>query len=231
MNLPPVVSETEWQAARDALVAKEKRRHPCARRTGRRAPQASAPADREGLRLRRPGRQGHAARPVRGAQATPALPLHVRTEPGRGLPRVLDVRRPDRPPRPPARPRHVVRTRPRVPDREARRLRETHGLDDPLVLVVRERLQRRLRRRTGEPQEGVYQDGETFGLSVFLREGDDVFRTYFTTHAASKRSAACGRSSTSRRSAVRRTGRTRPTGYPQTKPYQWWRRHDEYENG
>ena len=31
------------------------------------------------------------------------------------------------------------------------------------------------------PQEGVYQDGESFGLSVFIRGGDDVFRTYFTT--------------------------------------------------
>ena len=31
------------------------------------------------------------------------------------------------------------------------------------------------------PQPDVYQDGESFGLSVFLRDGDDVFRTYFTT--------------------------------------------------
>ena len=22
----------------------------------------------------------------------------------------------------------------------------------------------------------------------------------------------------------------RKSGYPQTKPYEWWRRHDEYEN-
>jgi predicted dithiol-disulfide oxidoreductase (DUF899 family) len=30
------------------------------------------------------------------------------------------------------------------------------------------------------PKVGAYQDGETFGLSVFFREGDEVFRTYFT---------------------------------------------------
>ena len=30
------------------------------------------------------------------------------------------------------------------------------------------------------PQVGVYQDGETFGLSVFIRDGDEVFRTYST---------------------------------------------------
>ena len=31
------------------------------------------------------------------------------------------------------------------------------------------------------PQQGVYQDGESFGLSVFLRDGEDIYRTYFTT--------------------------------------------------
>jgi predicted dithiol-disulfide oxidoreductase (DUF899 family) len=31
------------------------------------------------------------------------------------------------------------------------------------------------------PQADAYQDGESFGLSVFLRDGDRVFRTYFTS--------------------------------------------------
>ncbi len=30
------------------------------------------------------------------------------------------------------------------------------------------------------PRPGDYQDGESFGLSVFLRDGGSVFRTYFT---------------------------------------------------
>jgi predicted dithiol-disulfide oxidoreductase (DUF899 family) len=30
------------------------------------------------------------------------------------------------------------------------------------------------------PQEGAYQDGETFVLSAFFRDGDDIYRTYFT---------------------------------------------------
>src|SRR3954449_7471664 len=33
-----------------------------------------------------------------------------------------------------------------------------------------------------EPKEGAHQDGEGFALSVFLREDDDVYRTYFTAH-------------------------------------------------
>jgi len=32
------------------------------------------------------------------------------------------------------------------------------------------------------PAAGTYQDGETFGLSVFLRDGGEIYRTYFTTH-------------------------------------------------
>ena len=31
-----------------------------------------------------------------------------------------------------------------------------------------------------QPKEGAYQDGEGFALSVFLRDGDDVYRTYYT---------------------------------------------------
>ena len=31
------------------------------------------------------------------------------------------------------------------------------------------------------PQPDVYQDGESFGLSVFLRDSHDVYRTYFTS--------------------------------------------------
>ena len=62
------------------------------------------------------------------------------------------------------------------------------------------------------PQEGVYQDGETFGLSVFVRDGDEVFRTYFTNRRGLEGSAASGRSSTSHRWAGRRTGRTHRRG-------------------
>jgi predicted dithiol-disulfide oxidoreductase (DUF899 family) len=71
-------------------------------------------------------------------------------------------------------------------------------------------------------------DGETFGLSVFLRDGDDVYRTYFVA----------GRSVEALGSAwtfldLTPLGRQEdwedsPQGYPQTAPYEWWRRHDEY---
>ena len=79
------------------------------------------------------------------------------------------------------------------------------------------------------PQQGVYQDGESFGLSVFLRDGEDIYRTYFTTARGVEALGSVwtfldltplGRQEKWEDSAA---------GYPQTKPYEWWRRHDEYE--
>lgn len=73
-------------------------------------------------------------------------------------------------------------------------------------------------------------DGETFGLSVFFRDGDSVYRTYFT---ASRGVEALG--SVWSFLDLTPLGRQEdwedsPDGYPQTSPYEWWRRHDEYGN-
>lgn len=78
---------------------------------------------------------------------------------------------------------------------------------------------------------GVTTDaGETFGLSVFLRDGDSIYQTYFTNgrgveHLGSNWSyldlTPLGR---------QETWEDSPAGWPQTPAYEWWRRHDEYEN-
>jgi predicted dithiol-disulfide oxidoreductase (DUF899 family) len=73
-------------------------------------------------------------------------------------------------------------------------------------------------------------EGETFGLSVFLRDGDTVFRTYYTDGRGVE---ALGSNWTFL--DLTPLGRQEdwedsPEGYPQTPPYQWWRRHDEYED-
>jgi predicted dithiol-disulfide oxidoreductase (DUF899 family) len=86
-------------------------------------------------------------------------------------------------------------------------------------------------RRNGEQLSGLTSDErETFGLSVFLRDGESVFRSYFTN----------GRGVEALGSAWTFLGLTplgrqenwedSPRGYPQTPPYVWWRRHDEYED-
>jgi predicted dithiol-disulfide oxidoreductase (DUF899 family) len=81
------------------------------------------------------------------------------------------------------------------------------------------------------PQPSEYQDGETFGLSIFLRDGDDIYRTYFTNGRGVE---ALGTSWTFLDLTPlgrQETWEDSPAGYPQTPPYEWWRRHDEYETG
>jgi predicted dithiol-disulfide oxidoreductase (DUF899 family) len=79
------------------------------------------------------------------------------------------------------------------------------------------------------PQAGVYQDGETFGLSVLLRDGDSVFRTYFTTHRGVEALGSVWTFLDLTPLGRQEVWEDSPAGYPQTKPYEWWRRHDEYE--
>ena len=73
------------------------------------------------------------------------------------------------------------------------------------------------------------EEGETFVLSVLLRDGDRAFRTYFT---AGRGVEALGSNWTFL--DLTPLGRQEnwedsPEGWPQTPPYAWWRRHDEYD--
>jgi predicted dithiol-disulfide oxidoreductase (DUF899 family) len=74
-----------------------------------------------------------------------------------------------------------------------------------------------------------YQDGEMFGLSAFLREGDAVYRTYFTTRRGVEALGSVWTLLDVTALGRQETWEDSPDGYPQTEPYQWWRRHDEYE--
>jgi predicted dithiol-disulfide oxidoreductase (DUF899 family) len=71
---------------------------------------------------------------------------------------------------------------------------------------------------------------EWHGTNAFIRQGDTVFRTYFIN---SRGDEALG--STWSYLDMTALGRQEewedsPEGYPQTPPYQWWHRHDEYGN-
>jgi predicted dithiol-disulfide oxidoreductase (DUF899 family) len=72
---------------------------------------------------------------------------------------------------------------------------------------------------------------EWHGTNAFYREGDRIFRTYFVNHRGDE---ALG--STWSYMDLTALGRQEewedsPEGYPQTRAYEWWRRHDEYESG
>ena len=79
------------------------------------------------------------------------------------------------------------------------------------------------------PREGEYQDGETFGLSAFLRDGGEIYRTYFTNGRGVEALGSVWTFLDLTPLGRQETWEDSPPGYPQTEPYEWWRRHDEYD--
>ena len=72
-------------------------------------------------------------------------------------------------------------------------------------------------------------DEEWHGLSVFLRDGSDIFRTYFTSQRGVEALGSVWSFLDTTPYGRQESWEDSPTGWPQTPPYQWWRRHDEYE--
>jgi predicted dithiol-disulfide oxidoreductase (DUF899 family) len=70
--------------------------------------------------------------------------------------------------------------------------------------------------------------GETFGLSVFLRDGDDVYRTYFTNRRGIEALGSVWTFLDLTPLGRQETWEDSPPDYPQSPPYEWWRLHDEY---
>jgi predicted dithiol-disulfide oxidoreductase (DUF899 family) len=70
--------------------------------------------------------------------------------------------------------------------------------------------------------------GETFGLHVYLRDGDDVFLTYRTAARGVDRLRLDFNLLDLTPYGRQETWEDSPEGWPQTPPYRWWRRHDEY---
>jgi predicted dithiol-disulfide oxidoreductase (DUF899 family) len=71
-------------------------------------------------------------------------------------------------------------------------------------------------------------EGEQHGLSVFLRDGDEIFRTYFTTSRGLETVATVWNMLDLTPFGRQEEWEDTPKGRPQSPPYQWWRRHDEY---
>jgi predicted dithiol-disulfide oxidoreductase (DUF899 family) len=67
-----------------------------------------------------------------------------------------------------------------------------------------------------------------FGLSVFLRDRESVFRTYFTTGRGVEALGSVWSFLDLTPLGRQEQWEDSPAGWPQTPPYEWWRRHDEY---
>jgi predicted dithiol-disulfide oxidoreductase (DUF899 family) len=76
---------------------------------------------------------------------------------------------------------------------------------------------------------GVSSDaGEGFALSVFLRDGDSVYRSYVTSSRGVDRLRMDFNLLDLTPLGRQEEWEDSPEGWPQTPPYAWWRKHDEY---
>jgi predicted dithiol-disulfide oxidoreductase (DUF899 family) len=69
---------------------------------------------------------------------------------------------------------------------------------------------------------------EWHGTNAFFREGDRVFRTYFTNNRGDEQLGSTWSYLDLTVLGRQETWEDSPDGYPQTPPYQWWRWHDSY---
>jgi predicted dithiol-disulfide oxidoreductase (DUF899 family) len=219
MNLPAIVSRDEWQAAREALLVKEK--------AATRALDALA-AERRRLPMTRvekryvfEGPDGPATLPDLFEGRRQLVVYHFMFGPGEepcsGCSSFAD---------------------------NVGHLAHLHARDTSLALVSRAPLAeiQAFRRRMGwtvpwyssfgsdfNRDLGVTTDeGEAFGLSVFLRDGDAVYRTYFTAARGVDRLRIDFNLLDLTPLGRQETWEDSPAGWPQTEPYAWWRLHDEY---
>lgn len=222
MTIPRIVSQKEWQAARDALLVKEKqltRAIDALAAERRRLPMVEFDSGHAFDGPAGEGSGGPANLLDLFAGRRQLIVYHFMLEPGTtqlcsGCASIADSIGP---------------------------LGHLHARDTSLVLVSPAPLAQiePHRRRMGwaVPWYSSYPGsfnaacgvGSGFGLSVFLRHGDRAFRSYFTTARGVDRLrydlsyldlTPLGR---------QETWEDSPEGWPQTPPYRWWRLHDEYE--
>lgn len=222
-TLPKAVSRAEWQRARSKLLAKEKaatRARDALAAERRRLPMVKIEKD---YVFEGPAGKARLLDLFEGAASSSStiscLPL---TWTDGRRPAALAVRCSSTTSvtDPPARPGYLLRSgRARTAGAD-QSIQETHGLDHAWFSSSGSDF---------NVDFGVTtEESETFGLSVFLREGESVFHTYFT---AGRGVEALGSNWTFL--DLTPLGRQEnwensPVGWPQTAPYQWWRRHDEY---
>jgi len=69
---------------------------------------------------------------------------------------------------------------------------------------------------------------EWHGHNVFIRDGDRVFRTYFINNRGDEAMGSTWSYLDMTALGRQELWEDSPEGYPQGKPYEWWRWHDDY---
>lgn len=81
------------------------------------------------------------------------------------------------------------------------------------------------------PRSDQHQDGEMFGLSVFLRDDqDNIYQTYFTQHRGVEYLGSSFSYMDLAPYGRQEDWEDSPAGWPQGPRYAWWRHHDRYDD-
>ena len=219
MNLPPIVSAQEWDAAREALLVKEKeltRARDALAAQRRRMPRLAVEKDYRFL-----GPDGEVGLRDLFAGRRQLIVYRFFFEPGVhgwpeygcrgcsfGADQVADLAHLN------ARDTTLAYVS-RAPQADIQRLKAQMGWEVPWYTLTDD----------FDADHGV---DEWHGTNAFLRVGDDVFRTYFVNERGDE---AMG--STWSYLDITAFGRQEiwedsPDGYPQTQAYVWWNYHDLY---
>jgi predicted dithiol-disulfide oxidoreductase (DUF899 family) len=225
VNLPEIVSEAEWQAAHERLLAKEKqatRERDALAAERRRQPMVEIEKD---YRLEGPEGEVRLVDLFEGRRQL--ILYHFMFGPGAsgwpdagcdGCSMVVD---------------------------QVGHLAHLHARDTSFALVSRALLEKiePYRKRMGweipwyssansdfNDDFGVTRNGnEFFGLSVFIRDDDDrVYRTYFTSGRGVEALGSVWTFLDLTPLGRQEDWEDTPEGRPQGPRYEWWRRHDEY---
>jgi predicted dithiol-disulfide oxidoreductase (DUF899 family) len=220
MNLPPVVSPEEWMAAREELLVKEKeltRARDALAAERRRMPRQAVTKE-----YRFEGPDGPVDLPGLFAGRRQLVVYRFFFEPGVsgwpqsgcrgcsfGADQVAHLAHLN------ARDTTFVWVS-RAPQEDIARYRERMGWDVPWYTLT-------------DDFDADFGVDEWHGTNAFLRDGDDVYRTYFVDKRGDE-----SLGSTWSYLDITALGRQEiwedsPEGYPQTQAYAWWNLHDEYD--
>ena len=106
----------------------------------------------------------------------------------------------------------------RAPQAEIARLREEMGWEVPWYTIT-------------DDWDRDFGVDEWHGHNVFIREGDDVFRTYFVDKRGDEALGTTWSYLDLTPLGRQEKWEDSPAGYPQTQAYVWWNYHDAYEGG
>ncbi|HEU4738585.1 MAG TPA: DUF899 domain-containing protein [Solirubrobacterales bacterium] len=222
MNLPPVVSTEEWKAAREELLVKEKeltRARDALAAERRRMPRMAVTEE-----YRFEGPQGPASLEdlFEGRRQLIVYRFFFDPDvdgyPEKGCPgcsfvadQVAHLAHLN------ARDTTLVFAS-RAPQAEIARLKERMGWDIPWYTIT-------------DGFDADFGVDEWHGTNAFLRDGGEIFRTYFVDGRGDEQMGSTWNYLDITALGRQENWEDSPEGYPQTPPYGWWNRHDEYGEG